>query len=516
MVRDDKTRVAGYFTLLLLLIILLSKCGFPETYSGVSWNTLLNIPLLNKIYPVIDLEDGSNIIIEDDQIYLVYREELESDEVAAELKISAKSSELVMISSIETGSFISIPIDEIDEIDLIYGIIEEGFIKVEVIEPRPELDELNITFLNIFDLEGNPFNTVIEDFENSIHSFDISGYSVGEVGAEEVINELDFFIQTSSQQQFDDLAYIRLFYDDSIYFQYFRGYLNEKEIELHDEVINNDVNMPSNLSNALQLEEAVLELTFTNELGFDAKFIGTLTGINDKDNNESTLQLTEDDNVVFLGAEDIDTPKTTTVVIDKPELADFINVFPEQIIIENSSFILGNIDLTPGFAKATDKNRGVFSLTISSVFSLSNETVVPDTVLTIEISKKNREYIEEYLEEVSLTMILENTLPVGAMVDLYFSESADTLHIFNPGDNPEIQTILFSGNKVSSTISDNEPMIMEIELSMEREDLELFLREKIYFALKINFDESNGSVTILPDHYLKVLGRINVNINVDL
>ncbi|MBW6515893.1 MAG: hypothetical protein K0B81_04655 [Candidatus Cloacimonetes bacterium] len=495
-------------------------CALPKEFTGLSWNVDFNVPLMNRMFHVYELEDESHFIMDGEEMFLVYCDDLESDIAASEISINPKTTDITPISSFETGNIIPLYIDEtgieLEDIELIHGVLEEGIFKIEIIDPRPEIEEMEIICYDILDQEGQPFQVRITDFTTSVYSFDLSGFSIGDVENDQVLDYLEFFVQTTSEEFFYDLLYLRIFFDEPLYFSYFRGYLENKRIRLNDTILANDINFPINISNAFQFDEGTLELTFSNELGFDTQFIGTITGVNEKDQKIYALYITEEDLVVFYRAVGIDTPTTTTVSITKPEVTDLINIFPEEMLIEESYFILGNSDQMPGFALASDKNSGSFTLKTPSIFSVSNETVVPDSIYTLEITETNRDYIEKYTEMVYLNITLENTIPVGLSIDIYFSEVSDTLFIFNPDIYPEIHSIKFAENYVSGAVNDSEPTKNEIDFLLERQEIELFLNETIYYAFKITFDESIGTVTVLPDNYLRLISKLGINLNVDL
>jgi|GEM_PF-2648955 len=508
-------------SLLLLLILALVRCGFPESFQGISWNSEFKIPLLNRFYHIFELEEESaNFFIEENEFYIIYEDSVESTSASSEIKLNPGSSEITQVAGAEEGTLITVSVDEsgidTEDIDLIYGILEEGTISIEIIDPRPELEELNITFLSILDEVGEPLQVDIADFGISSYHYDIAHYSIGSQDGGEIIDELEFYVETTSQEFFYDLVYLRIFFENPLYFHYFEGYLVEKKVNLNEHVLDNDINNPVNISNAFQFEEGILEMTFINELGFDGQFVGTFTGFNYKDNKTYSLDITREDDVFLNRAIEAGVPETTTVLIDKPEVIDLINIFPEKMRLENAYMMLGNRDETPGFAYAADKSSGNFKITTPAFFRVSNETIIPDEVFSLQITENNRDYIDEYTESLSLFLTMENTLPLGLSVDLYFSESPDTLNIYNPEASSGIQTIKFADNYVSASFIGSEPTVTSNEFLLEREDIELFLNETVYYALKITFDESEGSIRILPEHYMQVIGQLNVNLNMEI
>ena len=508
-------------SLLFLLLLALVRCGFPESFQGISWNSEFNIPLVNRFYHIFELEEeSSNFFIEGDDIYIIYEDEVESEAASSEIKLNPGSSEITQVAGSEEGTLITVSVDEsgidTEDIDLIYGTIEEGIISIEIIEPRPELEALNITFLSITDDEGEPLQVDIEDFNTSHYHYDITGYSIGEKESGEIIDELEFYVETASQEFYYDLVYLRIFFEEPLYFQYFEGYLIDKKVHLSEHVLNNDINNPINISNAFQFEEGTLEMTFINELGFDARFIGTFTGINEKDDKTYSLEITREDEVILNRASNTGVPETTTVIIDRPEVLDLINIFPEKMRLENAYMIIGNLDQTPGFAFAADKSSGSFKITAPAFFRVNNQTIIPDEVFSLQITENNREYLDTYTETIALYLTMENSLPLGLSVDIYFSESPDTLDIYYPEISPAIQTIKFADNYVSASFTGSEPTVTSNEFFLDREDIELFLKETVYYALKITFDESTDSIRILPEHYMHIIGRLEVNLNIEI
>ena len=505
-----------FFGILLFLV----SCAVPENFQGIAWNVELNIPLMNRSYPLYDLEDGTHFIIDDGEMFLVFTDEFDSDNIAAELKLGSKTTGYVSILPVEGVMEIELNIDETgtsdEDIDLTYGLIESGVIKIEITDTVPELTSLQITFTSFLDPLGEPFEVVISEFSNDISSFDIRGYSIGDESNDSVIDELIFSIEPHFSPIEKPLGTVRIFFDEPIYFAQFRGHLINKKVPIPYQSFDFGIDYPSNLSNAIRLEEATFSITMVNEFGFDSKFIGKIIGINKKDNKSYTFEIFPEDNVFFHRAQHHGQPTTTTVVLDPDKSVELINIFPDKIYLKDSKIIVGNNDGSIGFANSFDDNIGSYHFITPASFSILNQTIVPDTVHTITINEDNREYIEKYPESVGLSLMIENSLPIGAIVDMYFSTSPDTLFLFNPDINPDIHTVTFIDNNVSAAVSQTDSNIDHIEISMTRDQLELFLNDEVHFALKITFEDSNGTVHVRPEQGLKIIGRLTVDLNIDI
>lgn len=505
-----------------LIVVILYGCEVPSGFKGFEWDIKLNVPLMNRTYPIYDLEDGENFIVEDSLLVLFYNNSMESDEAAENLKLRKKSSRVHHIYSSAEGTIVSVPIDESgiddEDIEVTYAHISKGTIQIELTETIKELHQLTIVFTDIITPAGEPLVTVIEGFTDSLYYEDISNCFIGSLDSEVVIDSLNFLVTSVNDDTDDKLTSVRIFFDDPLYFDYFRGYLTNKRVRIEDQRFESGVNYPYNISNAIKLQEAALNLSFLNELGFDARFTGDIVAKNYKDGKESVMKIREEDNVIFHRAVSEEEAYETNTGIERDELVDFLNVYPEDLFLRDAQLIIGNTDNSIGFAYASNKNYGTFELLTPSIFTVNNSTIIPDSIYVVEISEENRNYIEKYPQRVELSFTLENTTPLGATVDIFMGSSPDTLHLFQHElpDTLDIHTLLFADNYVGQRVSPTQPGRYEVEFIMEREDIELFLREEVYYAIKITFDASGQPVTIHPDHHIKILGKLTIKVRMDV
>lgn len=507
-------------TILLLFVLVLIGCEAPQEFQGLKWDVDISVPLMNRYYPIYDLEDGENFVVEDTLLTLFLGEDMESEGAGESLVIQPKTSRVQDLYPAVEEITVSLPIDETgitdEDIEVTYALIAKGWINIELKDVSEDLNELEIVFADIMTPNNEPLTTVINEFDETVFTENIAGCFIGDETNETVIDSLNFHVYADSEETFDVLGSIRIYIDRPLEFDHFQGYLKNKEVGIEDERIGSGINYPHNISNALELEKAVLEVSFINEMGFDGYLTGTLRAKNIKDNQEKTVILTKADNILFRRAEAFDRPSESVIEINKPEITQLLNVYPDSLIIENAKLIIGNDDGSPGFATSLQKSYGKIKLYTKSVFSINNSTIVPDTVYAVEISEKNREYIEEYPQEVLMSFIMENTLPVGAAVDIYFSSSPDTVDIFGHSDDEDIHNLAFTGSYVGSRVSSQEPGVYDVEFHLDRQDLELFLKEEIFFAIKITFDETDGPVAVRPDHYIRIIGNLNVKLRLDI
>ncbi len=499
---------------------LMVSCEAPQDFQGIKWDVDISLPLINRSYPIYDLEDEENFVVEDTLLTLFIEEEVESGFAGESIFLQSKTSITQDLYPVAEKLDISLPIDESgladEDIDLTYALISQGTINVELTEVIEELNELEIIFTDIITPDNKQLTMLINEFDQTVFSEDISNCFIGDEQGTVIIDSLNFKVKSSHKETFEVLGKIRIYFDEPLYFDHFRGYLKNKKVSIDDQIIKSNINYPHNISNAIELDKVILELLFTNEMGFDAYLTGTMRAINTRDNKEYILDLTREDNILFNRAESLDRPSETKVVIDHPKLTGLINIFPETLIIEDAQLIMGNKDDSPGFATFTQRSFGKIKLSSQSVFRINNSTIVPDTVHSVEISEENRQYIKEYPQEVVMSFMMQNKLPLGALVGVYFSDSPDTLDIFGYTQQNSVNNLAFTDNYVGSRVSHQEPGIYNVDFHLDRKDIELFLNEEIYFALKITFDHTETTVAVRPDDYIKIIGSLNIRLRIDI
>ncbi len=504
----------------LIILTILSGCMAPDEFKGIKWDVDVTIPLMNRTYPIFDFEDENHFIMDDNEIYLVYSNEMVSEESASQLKLQAKSSALIPIVPSLDPFEVEMPIDESglfdeEDIDILYAQIKSGILKVEVLDVDSDLLSLTIDFLDIIDPLSSYLTVFIDDFSNSVHEYDISNYTINEEQNETILDAIRFRVTADFNPTVNQLGDIRFFFDEEMNFDYIRGHLLNKKVMIDDVDYDSGIQFPDNISNVLQIHDVTMSISFTNELGFDALFVGKITGYNEKDGSQGVIDIVPADGIIFARADLPDSPKETRVVIDKPGLNDFINAFPSIIKIENSYLSLGNKDGEPGFASASANSYGEYELIAPAKFTLNSGSIKPANVFSMTVDESNKEYIRDNPLNAAIKFNLENTIPMGVYVDVFFSTSPDTLQLFNPQDFPDIPSLLYTNNGISAGSSED-PTYGTVEFELNDENLKFFLNDEIYYGLKMNFDETTDIVTVKPEDYLKLIGRIELNIKVDI
>ena len=507
------------FIVLLLLTIILSQCAIPKPFEGLGWNVDLNVPLMSKRYDIRDLADGENLIIENEEFKLIFEDELETEDPSHFLKIDPKSTTLLPIPPLEIGIEIPLNIDETGtsdkDIDITFAKIREGALLFEVTEVSAELKSLKIIFYDIFQENGEPVEFIISNFTDPIHHFPLENHTIGIEGMDSIFDNLKFNVIPVFESTELYLGMIRIFFDEPLWFHTLKGRLENQKLSLADDEIEFSINYPYNLSNVIQLHTAEITLNFTNQIGFDAVYTGSLTAYNDTDGKEYTLEITEADNVVINRASDIDSPSNTIITLDKPDIAKLINVFPERIYLHNSELSIGNLDDSNGFVSVVDRGVARFAISTPAIFKLTNEPIIPDTVYVIEIDEENEGFIDEFSKSAVLSFNVENTLPFGANISFYFNEVSDTLHIFNPEINPENNSIVLTNRYIYPAVAEDIPSVTEVDLALDSNDLSLFQKENVYFAFKVSFMADEELVALKPDQYIKLIGRIKLNTDIE-
>ncbi len=104
-------------------------------------------------------------------------------------------------------------------------------------------------------------------------------------------------------------------------------------------------------------------------------------------------------------------------------------------------------------------------------------------------------------------------LPVGAVFYLQFARS-DSL-VFTQPDLSIGPVSVASGQIDPQTESVQAPVENEINLSLSRDDLLLFTRDRVYSGVRIQFPGTNGQVVkLLASDYLTLKAFANIKVHV--
>jgi len=192
-------------------------------------------------------------------------------------------------------------------------------------------------------------------------------------------------------------------------------------------------------------------------------------------------------------------------------VAEFINSRPERILV-HGNFKLGS-SLTSVSVNGKDTINGTLIFSAPLIFALSAQAQKMD-VDTLEIDKDARKTIRENLLSGNLDAKVENALPLGASVTLFFSKTRADSMIYDLYDlkiGPlTVRSAPTSGNPGTVTGA----FTSDLDVALTKDQLRLFEDSIVYMGIYLTFSGTgNKMVRIRPSDYIGVKASLTAQIN---
>ncbi|MCD4650186.1 MAG: hypothetical protein K8S56_00135 [Candidatus Cloacimonetes bacterium] len=502
-----------YFVLLLIPFVLV---GCIKKFSTPEWDTELHLPLMNKAYYMYELEDSTDFIIENDTLYALTDGDIKGYAIDDTMNINSLNSPVVPIISNITGRG-ALDINEEGQNDsflgVSYGAINRWILNFEIQNPDQNLDGVTITFENLYNPLFQPVEFTITDF-SQIFVADFSAtesifYSIGDSLSQTILDSLVFHVQpitgVSGQQYLGD---IQVWFEDHIFFKNMNGVIYNKRLDVEERVENITIDYPHNVENTFQFDEAEMILGIWNKLGFRVHLFGKLSAINTGSGETRAIQLDVTDNLVFDAAT-VKYDSTYSEQVIKDSIAWLLNIFPDEMRIEDAYFVVGLDQSEYGFAYMGADAKGTYTGKLPMRFYIEENYVTPDTIIVQNITSQNSEDIEKHALEGTFTMRMTNGFDIGASIEVYFAASEDTLTVFNE------PVLVLPRTDESTYVAANSQMEVAFLLN-QSEIVQTFANEKVCIGLKIFFDGSDDEIVVAePQDSLLVIGDVKLKIHIE-
>jgi len=435
-----------------------------------------------------------------------------SDIVTAEIGFSEIyfSSVTGWFGSLELEGESSVVIDSTGEFKLSYAEVFSNLLQINILPENYDLpfgSEIILTFNDAYNPDGEllifnfrcPGDTIV----------DLSGYSLGnDPDSDQIIDSLYFSYTIVTDSSEDDL--ITLNADDRIFalisvediiMQEIRGIIDNKEIELDDIIEDIDLeDLPDSLTGLLEFQAVQLHFSINNQTGFDCDLNMTITGSNDQ-GNSSEITLNE-----TIQA------KAVTDIFLTEGVNELLNIIPDQIEVTNISALIGD-GVTIGSLALNDSISGFYEVLTPLTFIINDRTITQDAD-SFDLDKDDQEIIEENLLSAKMVINIENKLPLGADLAIYFAY--DSTQVFT---DPRL--ILDEIRIDPCGIIDGhtaEPAYSQFDISLDQEDLAVFIdpdNQEIFVGLQFQIMGTDGeAVSILATDNINIRGYLEADIHI--
>jgi len=326
--------------------------------------------------------------------------------------------------------------------------------------------------------------------------------------SDQIIDSLYFSYTIVTDSAEDDL--ITLNADDRIFalisvediiMQEIRGIIDNKEIELDDIIEDIDLeDLPDSLTGLLEFQAVQLHFSINNQTGFDCDLNMTITGSNDQ-GNSSEITLNE-----TIQA------KAVTDIFLTEGVNELLNIIPDQIEVTNISALIGD-GVTIGSLALNDSISGFYEVLTPLTFIINDRTITQDAD-SFDLDKDDQEIIEENLLSAKMVINIENKLPLGADLAIYFAY--DSTQVFT---DPRL--ILDEIRIDPCGIIDGhtaEPAYSQFDISLDQEDLAVFIdpdNQEIFVGLQFQIMGTDGeAVSILATDNINIRGYLEADIHI--
>lgn len=504
-----------YFLLILAALALITAACDISSPHLPSWNVDLNVPLTNQRLYVADLADSVNIIVGDGQVLTFTGTGDARTNPFGEVNFTPnlQSPPIPLISGmVHTGMM---PIEDPEgKVFLSYGRLETGSLKLDFENMHPGVTSLSLTFPDIKTAQGESFVAVYPGW-GGIHDYPLVDCSVGVDGSGVIMNELAFTLNVQSDQpDGTPVGTVTILLNNQLGFDIFQGRLLGYRRDFTGEISPIDIDYPHDLDQAVLLQEANLLVRITNEIGFEAEFHGEIFAKNYSTNETRSIEVidsTEAGLVPYMAAPATAEGPTVTEHNFSRNLNHLLQIMPDYVELRNAYLLINSL---PGQLGFVDENAREFvRYRVEAPFRME----ILDSVIemaeprSVDISSDIQKRIREKLITSDLRLEVLNKVPVGGTGTIYIGTDPNLA-----SDNPQSWDFTKSFTIHASTSPDGDrPQL--IELSLSKEEVDVFANPIVYMLLSFHFEPSNGVVEITagPEDYVEVKAMLRAKIRVN-
>lgn len=493
--------------ILLSILLILGACQIEKPSLPI-WDVDLKVPLINEHYYVSGLVDSVHLVVDGDELlYLTAEGDVETQPlppVAVHPNISENS--LPVLSGANMVQ--AMPFNDSQaNAELSYGEISSGEIKIQVANVHPNAGAwtLQLEIPAITDSQGNPLRLNYTQ-PTPWQSIDLSSYFLGVLDSGVRIDHLDVHITSSSALPNGSLlAEIGFQSLTPISFHVFQGYLNHYEALAEDSVSNIEIEYPLDLSDAITLHEAYIDMAVSNQMGFSCEFEGWFKAT--RGNTVVTIPIVDNNgNNYRIPAANVGNP---TLLRFSNRISELIQIMPEHIEIVGAKFIIDSRS-SYGTLRDTDAIFAHYTVLVPFRFTLHGKPIVIDTPTKISISKENRQRISQNVLEADLSLKMLNTLPIAATAYAYFANH-DSLNVNDPATYSFVKQMSLGSSETHPDWQE------EVHLRMNQAELDLFGAPDVYLKWVFHFEASTEMVEVYarPSDFIWIKGQILAKLRVE-
>jgi hypothetical protein len=493
------------YLMLIIALILLTACEIKKP-TMPTWFMDLNIPIINERYYVSDLVDSVNIVMGENEVLTVTTSgEATTNEFGTLPFTPDVNVEGLPIWS--TGLDLTIPFeDQNGKVGVAYAEIAEGIFKSRFNNLQSGV-EITLTFYDLY-LPNNQNLVLTSNNPGNWVTTNLEGLHLGVANSDQVINQIHLSFQiTPSLPSGIQVATFDFQANETIQFGEFRGTLNNYPIGLEDSGSLVNIDYPYGLDQAINLEDAYLQITLHNYLGFGSTFSGKLKATNSSGQSRIIDILDEYGNTYQIEPATEEGPRIIEIQLGQ-NMAQLLQIMPTTIQVINGHFLISS-GTNIGSLRPTDTMLLFYTVRAPLTFTLHAHEITIAEEQEFNIPEENRERIQKNAISASLNLEIQNKLPIGASAKLFFSTtpSIDT-------NNPSTYNFMKEAAIYSANL---QPDFQNVNLTLNKDELNVFTSEQVFMRFAFSFEETGTPVTIHAStmDYIHIKGMMSARVLIE-
>lgn len=493
------------YLMLIIALILLTACEIKKP-TMPTWFIDLNIPIINERYYVSDLVDSVNIVVDENEVLTVTTSgEATTNEFGTLPFTPDVNVEGLPIWS--TGLDLTVPFeDQNGKVGVAYAEIAEGIFKSRFNNLQSGV-EITLTFYDLY-LPNNQNLVLTSNNPGHFVTTNLEGLHLGVANSDQVINQLHLSFQiTPSMPSGMQVATFDFQANETIQFGEFRGTLNNYPIGLEDSGSLVNIDYPYGLDQAINLEDAYLQITLQNYLGFGSTFSGQLKATNSSGQIWIIDILDEFGNNYQIEPATEEGPRIIEIQLGQ-NMAQLLQIMPTTIQVINGHFLISS-GTNIGSLRPTDTMLLFYTVRAPLTFTLHAHEITIAEEQEFNIPEENRERIQKNAISASLNLEIQNKLPIGASAKLFFSTtpSIDT-------NNPSTYNFMKEAAINSANL---QPDFQNVNLTLNKDELNVFTSEQVFMRFAFSFEETGTPVTIHAStmDYIHIKGMMSARVLIE-
>lgn len=482
--------------LLVILLLLVVGCEikkpvFPE------WDLNLRVPLMNRSFFVSDLVDSVNIVLGDDDVLVLrgtgFAYTQEDTKVRFTPQVNASG--VPLVSGVNPP--LSFPIaDAQNRVELWYGVISAGAVKVRFNNINPQTQQAKLTFNGIYLPNGSAFE-IEYDGNTDWVSYPLAGYGIGNADLSAQFDQMNVNVTVSSSLPNGTVVgSVDVQLNERINFSEMHGKLNDFDIPALENAGTISIDYPENLENTVRLMEAKLKLIVQNEVGFMCEIQGAIKAERTDSGQQVIVPLVNDDGTAMIvPAADANGAGTEVFTLENG-IGNMMQIMPNKISLINMKYVL-RPDLMSGIGSIRSTERLLCNYQVDVPFTMIffDNYLKLKHPIELSIDKDNRRMFENNIGEADLQFLVLNNLPLGCEMQMIFSEQRDVDHLDSSTYLMKKVVTLHSKQWVEN--NPNDPSVNSdgeqlISFKLTQDEMNIFSKPTIYLNLVFNMEGSNG------------------------